>query len=186
MKKFVFALTLLFTSVTAFAQNQDPWMEYMTPSKAHATLATYAGDFDVTITMWMSTQGEPMKVAVESANKMVLDGRFLQFDQAGQMMGMAYRGLMTLGYNNTEKRFALTGMSNIGTGTLFLSGPWKEEGKVAILTGQMTNPVDKKAIKVRQTITFVDSNTLLIENYDQEEGGAERKSVEYRFTRKVK
>ena len=58
---------------------------------------------------------------------------------------------------------SLTTITNIGTGTLSLFGEWEEQTKTANLFGQLTNPLTKDIIKVRQTLTFVDDNTMLIE-----------------------
>ncbi|HYK77480.1 MAG TPA: DUF1579 family protein, partial [Daejeonella sp.] len=110
-------------------------------------------------------------------------GRFLEMKQAGNMMGMDYQSIMTLGFNNTDEKFAMTTLTNMGTGILSLHGNWDIENKVANLTGQMTNPVSKNKINVRQKITFLDDNTILIENYDQEGNGQEKKSIQYKLSR---
>ena len=78
-------------------------------------------------------------------------------------MGMDYQSIMTIGYNNIVSQMSLTTITNIGTGTLSLFGEWEEQTKTANLFGQLTNPLTKDIIKVRQTLTFVDDNTMLIE-----------------------
>jgi hypothetical protein len=60
------------------------------------------------------------------------------------MMAMDYQAIMTNGFNNTDKRMALTTMTNMGTGTLSLFGEWNKESKSASLFGKLTNPVTKK------------------------------------------
>lgn len=77
-------------------------------------------------------------------------------------------------------------MTNMGTGILSLSGRRSMDNRTADLTGQMINPLDKKPMNIRQKISFIDSDSLLIENFDQDEGGKERKSMQYEFTRKKK
>jgi hypothetical protein len=114
---------------------------------------------------------------------MLLGGRFLEMNQQGVMMGMDYQSIMTLGFNNTDKTMALTTITNMGTGTLSLFGTWDEQTKRANLFGQLTNPVTKGVISVRQTVTFVDSDTILIESYDTEGDLSEKKTVTYRLFR---
>ena len=69
----------------------------------------------------------------------------------------------------------------MGTGILELEG--EGDNKSASLTGQTFDPVTKKPVKVRQKISFIDENNLLIENFDIE-GQKEKKTIEYRFKRK--
>ena len=90
---------------------------------------------------------------------------------------------MTLGFNNTDKTMALTTITNMGTGTLSLFGTWDEQTKTGNLFGQLTNPVSKGVISVRQTVTFVDGDTILIESYNTEGETPEKKTVIYRLVR---
>lgn len=165
------------------AQKQDPWTEYMMPSAVHEMLGNYTGNFTLEITMWMSANQEPQVVNVQSTNRMILGGRFLEMTQKGKMAGMDYHALTTIGYNNSNKHIALTTVTNLGTGILSLTGTWDEKTKLGNLTGTLTNPVTKKPIQVRQAVSFSNKNTFLFENYDQEEGAKERKSIQYRFIR---
>ena len=162
------------------AQNQDPWSVYMTPTDVHELLAKYTGDFELIIEM----QGMDKPIVLESSQQMILGGRFLELKQKGNMMGMDYASLYTIGYNTIDKTVSMTTITNMGTGTLALHGSWDADKKVANLHGKLTNPVSKETINVRQTINFVDDNTILIESFDQEGDQPEKKTVEYKFVRK--
>ena len=96
---------------------------------------------------------------------------------------MDYQSIITLGFNNTDKQFALTTITNMGTGTLSLFGEWDEKSKSATLFGELTNPVTKNIINVKQVVTFVDNNTILIESYDKEDDKPEKKTVQYKLIR---
>lgn len=167
------------------AQNQDPWSEYMTPSRVHSLFAEYTGDFKMEITMSMGEEKEPSIITVDSEHTMLLGGRFLETKQKGTMMGMDYQSVITMGFNNTDQQFAMTTITNMGTGTLSLFGNWDDKSKRAILFGQLTNPVTKNTIDVKQVITFVDTNTILIESFDKEGDTPEKKTVEYKFVRNI-
>lgn len=182
--KLAWTLAFLLSVHAAEAQNADPWTEYMTPSATHQILGKYAGDFVLEITMWMSADQEPVKVTVNSTHKMILGDRFLEMAQTGDMMGMEYQALTIIGFNTSSKTYALTTMTNMGTGILSLLGNGSTDAHIADLTGQMINPVNKKPMNIRQKISFTDSDSLLIENFDQDENGKERKSMQYKFTRK--
>ena len=182
--KNVFILILLnfnWTNITA--QTNDPWAEYMTPSDVHSVFGQYAGSFKMEITMSMSEGKEPVIITMDSENTLLLGGRFLEMKQQGNMMGMAYNAITTAGFNNTDKKFALTTITNMGTGTLSLSGDWDHTTKTANLFGQLTNPVSKEIINVRQTVSFIEGNCILIESFDREGNMPEKKTVQYKFIR---
>lgn len=183
MKKVFLTLALIFNFILMTAQKQDPWNDYMTPSSMHHLLAQYTGDFKMEITMSMGEGKEPSVVTVNSEHVMLLGGRFLEMKQQGSMMGMDYQSIMTMGFNNIDKKIALTTITNMGTGTLSLFGEWDEKSKSAIVFGQLTNPVTQNNIKVRQIVTFIDNDTIRIESFDKEGDKPEKKTVEYKWIR---
>lgn len=99
-------------------------------------------------------------------------------------MGMDYKSIITIGFNNTDKQMAMTTITNMGTGTLSLFGNWDEKSRSANLFGQLTNPVTKNTINVKQVITFIDNNIIIIESYDKEGDKPEKEAVEYKLVRK--
>ena len=183
MKYFYLALLVLLMTTTTKAQKQDPWAEYMTPSSIHALFKQYEGSFKMDITMSMGEGKEPSIITVNSEHVMLLGGRFLELKQHGNMMGMGYQSIITFGFNNTDKKFALTTITNMGTGTLSLFGDWNDKSKSATLFGSLTNPVSKNTITVKQVVTFVDNDTILIESYDKEGDVPEKKTVQYKLSR---
>lgn len=184
MKSLFFTLFFLSMTTMTKAQNKDSWTEYMKPNEVHTLLGEYMGEFDLEISMWMKEGSDPTVVKVSSFHTMILGDRFLEITQVGSMMGTDYQSITTMGYNTSSKTFSLTAITSMGTGTLYLNGTWDPEKRTANLTGQMTNPTDGKTISVRQLITFINENQLLIENFDTYAGEKERKSIQYKFVRK--
>ncbi len=183
MKNAFILILLIFNWTSMTAQTKDPWAEYMTPSNVHSVFAQYVGSFTMEITMSMGEGKEPTIITLASENNLLLGGRFLEMKQHGKMMGMDYQSITTIGFNNTDKKFALTTITNMGTGTLSLFGNWDNPTKSANLFGQLTNPVSKEIINVRQTVTFIDKDSILIESFDQEGDKPEKKTVQYKLTR---
>ena len=183
MKNLLFLTALFFSSTFLHAQDSNPWTVYITPSEVHQGLSQYTGNFTMEIAMSIETGKEPTIIVVNSEHKMLLGGRFLEMKQQGVMMGMDYQSIMTIGFNNIDRQMSLTTITNMGTGTLSLIGEWEEQTKTANLFGQLTNPLTKDIIKVRQTLTFVDDNTILIESYDTEADQPEKKTIQYKLIR---
>lgn len=172
-------ILLIIQSFTMNAQEKDPWTVYMTPTSIHELFSKYEGEFQMEIEM--NGLNEP--VLISSSHKMILGGRFLELKQKGKMMGMDYESIYTIGYNTIDSTISMTTITNMGTGTLTLQGEWNENTKTATLYGKLTNPVSKQSINVRQTLEFIDDNTILIQSFDQEEDKPEKKTVEYKFVR---
>lgn len=84
----------------------------------HKVMGDYVGEFNMEISMWMTEGKPPQIISVNSSHKMILGNRFLEMTQTGNMMGMDYQSLSTIGYNTINKQFSLTTLTNMGTGTL--------------------------------------------------------------------
>ena len=184
MKQILLVFTCFIISTTTNAQKADPWTEYMTPNEIHKLLGDYIGEFNMEISMWMTEGQAPEIINVSSKHKMILGNRFLEMTQTGNMMGMEYSSVSNIGYNTINKLFSLTTLTNMGTGTLYLTGSWNNKNKIATLKGQTTNPLDNKIIMVRQKISFINKDNLLIENFDTYQGQKEKKSIQYKLVRK--
>lgn len=186
MKRIILVTTLILSFTILKAQNLDPWTEYATPTNFHKLLSKYSGSFNIEITMFMEEGKAPLAEKAESYQSMLLGERYLEMKQFGKMMNMDFLAITTIGFNNTDQKVTLTSISNMGTAILTLTGDWDEKSNSAALFGQQTNPVTKKVIKVKQVITFIDANTILIESFDQEGKKPFRKTMQYKYTRNKK
>lgn len=178
LKSLLLSLLLVMRASTMYAQATDPWTEYMMPSPVHDTLARYTGKYELTITMWMDTEQPPTVVKALAVCDTVLGGRFLEIRQTGNLMGFAYQSLTTMGFNTAAKKLQVTGITNMGTGILTLAGNWNGNG-VSDVSGQLTNPVTKTDIQVRQLIRFSNNDAISIVNYDKEGEGPEKRTLQY-------
>lgn len=181
--KFLFSIVFSLSNLYILAQESDPWTAYMMPGENHKILSKYTGDFKLEITMWMMEGADSVVMKVQSSNRMILGNRFLEMTQTGDMMGMPYHAISTLGYNNSDKNFNLSTITNMGTGTLYLSGYHDNGLNTVQLKGNLSNPVNGNLIEVRQVLHFIDEDNLLIENFDKEAGSIEGRSITYKFTR---
>jgi hypothetical protein len=186
MKRIILLTTLILSLTILKAQNLDPWTEYASPTNFHKLLSTYSGSFNLEITMYQEEGKAPVMDKAESYQSMLLGERFLEMKQFGTMLKMDFLAITTIGFNNSDQKITLTSINNLSTGTLTLTGNWDEKANSATLFGQQTNPVTKKVIKVKQVITFVDANTILIESFDQDSKKPFSKTMQYKYTRNKK
>ncbi|SMO71382.1 DUF1579 domain-containing protein [Solitalea koreensis] len=167
----------------AQAAAQKAWTEYMTPGDVHKMLAKSDGMWKSEVTMWMAPGAPPQKSTGVCTNEMILGGRYQQSKFKGDMMGMPFEGIGTLGYDNAKKIFVNSWIDNMGTGMTFTEGKWNAADKSITFTGKSFDPTTGKDCNMREVFKLIDDNTQLMEMYTTPAGGKEFKTMEIKFTR---
>lgn len=160
------------------------WNDYMTPAEMHTMIAKYNGKFTAEVSMWMTPDGPPTKSTGIADNKMILGGRYQESYYKGEFNGMPFEGRNILGYDNAKKKFVTTWIDNMGTGVMMYEGTWDEGKKAILFTGKMVDPMTHMECEMRETFTFVDDNTQVMESWCKCKGMPEYKSMEIKYTRK--
>ncbi len=139
---------------------QELWawmMEKGQPGERHQALAALCGTWDVDATFYMES-GE-MKSKGRATHAMVLGGRFLKMDYAGDMGGATFEGTGYLGFNNVRgeyESFWIDGMASHfsvmrgapgeAAGTVTVLGEWQGPGTMRLPQKWVwTLPVEGKA-----------------------------------------
>jgi hypothetical protein len=189
--------SLLFVSSSLFAQDkkdankmaqtqekeQARWMEYMAPGEMHKLLTQAEGDWHEEIVFWMAPKTDPTKAESECSNSMIMGGRYQESIHKGDMMGMPFEGKGLMGFDNIKKVFQSTWIDNMGTGIVFLEGPYDPKSKSITLTGKIVDPMTGTIDKVRQVMTFIDEKTQKLEMFSTKEG-KEFKSMEINLSKR--
>jgi Protein of unknown function (DUF1579) len=176
--------SLLFLSCSLFAQEavkkdvarpeptkeEKAWMDYMTPGPMQQMLAKSNGDWSEELTFWMTPGAEPTKAVAKCFNSMILGDRYQVSTSTGDMMGMPFEGRSTVAYDNVKKLFQSTWIDNMGTGIVFMEGPYDAATKTVTLKGKMVDPMSGKIENARQTMKFVDDNNQIMEMYVTKDG----------------
>jgi hypothetical protein len=185
MKRILLALTA--TIVALSAQSQDDaamkaWMDYATPGPMQKMIAMADGNWKADMTFWMAPGAPPMTNTGSCTNKMIMGGRYQETRFTSTMDGQPFEGTGLLGYDNVRKVFVTTWIDNMGTGIMYLEGPWDEATRSITFTGNATDAVAGKALPVRQVVKWVDDNNQVMEMYMMADG-KEYKSMELKYTR---
>lgn len=178
--------TLLLTALSTQAQNADAeknWMTYATPGDIQKMLAKSDGDWTAEMSFWMAPNTPAQKTTASATNKMILGGRYQESKYTGTMMGQPFEGLATTGYDNLRKVFVSTWIDNMGTGIIYMEGPWNEATKSIEFKGKQTDPMTGKQQDVRQVLKFVDDKTQLMQMFWTHEG-KEFKGMEITYRKK--
>jgi hypothetical protein len=153
------------------------------PGEQHKQLANLAGSWTTKTKEWMEPTKPPEESTGSAEMKMLLDGRFLQQELTGQMMGQPFSGIEITAYDNLLKRYVTSWMSTMGTGIFTMEGTASTDGKTITLKGQHAEP-GGGYMKHRAIWKIVDSNTQTFDMYGTHPGGKEWKMMEMTYTRK--
>lgn len=190
MKRMTFTIFFIaFAAIFTITKAQTPdemkkWMDYMTPSDVHKMLAASDGEWNLEIQMWMDPNAPAQSMKASCVNKMILGGRYQESINTGSFNGMPFEGLSLTGWDNARKIFVSTWIDNMGTGIMYLEGPWNDATKTMELKGKVTDPMTGQVTDVRQTLKIVDDNTQIMQQFGMKDG-KEFKNMEIKFTRKM-
>ncbi|MGJ0483547.1 MAG: DUF1579 domain-containing protein [Methylomicrobium sp.] len=161
----------------------EVYTKLATPGEQHKQLASLAGSWTTRTKEWMEPNKPPMESTGSAEMKMLLDGRFLQQEVTGQMMGQPFSGIEITAYDNLLKRYVTTWMSTMGTGIFTMEGTASADGKTITLKGQHAEP-GGGYMKHRAIWKIMDSNNQTFDMYGAHHGGKEWKVMEITYTRK--
>jgi hypothetical protein len=111
---------------------------------------------------------EPDKPPVESSGtceqRMILDGRYLRQEYAGDMMGKPFTGINLLGFDNHSGKYESVWLDSMNTGIFSFVGPASADGKTITQECSYDDPI--KGPSVWRSVTRIkDDNTLEYEMF---------------------
>jgi hypothetical protein len=154
-----------------------------TPGEPHKQLASLAGSWTTQTKEWMEPGKPPMESTGSVEMKTLLDGRFLEQEFTGNMMGQPYNGIGITGYDNLRKRYVSTWIDTMGTGIFTMEGMASPDGKTITLKGQHAE-LGGGHMTHRAVWKIMDSNSQTFDMYGAHQGGKETKMMEITYTRK--
>ena len=161
----------------------EAYAKLATPGEPHKQLASLAGSWTTKTKEWMEPGKPPTESAGSAEMKTLLDGRFLQQEFTGDMMGHPYSGIGTTGYDNLRKRYVSTWIDSMGTGVFVMEGTASPDGKTITLKGQHAE-LGGGQMSHRAVWKIVDANSQTFDMYGTHHGGKEMKMMEITYTRK--
>jgi hypothetical protein len=129
---------------------QQAMMKAMQPGPQHQQLAKLAGEYTTTSKLKQLgvDDGQGGTATQESTGTakltMTHDGRFLQEEDAGTMMGMPTKGTKITGYNNASGQYEAVWLWTMSTGLMTMTGKSTDGGKTITFNASFTGPDGKK------------------------------------------
>jgi hypothetical protein len=161
----------------------EVYRKFGTPGAQHKAMADLAGRWNVRIRSWMNPEEPPMESTGTCEQKMILDGRFLQQEFSGQMMGKPFKGIGFTGYDNHTGKYVSTWMDSMGTAIMLFEGTAGEDGKTITQKSRYDDPI-QGPMEYRSVIRIMDANNFEFEMYGTDRTGQEEKMMEMTYTRK--
>jgi len=151
----------------------------------HKMLAKSNGTWAADMTMWEKQDGPPMKMSGTQVTTSILDGHFQQSTFSGEMMGMPFKGISTVGYDNVTKEYVSTWAENMSTSIMTMRGTWDNATNSLNMTGKQKNPANGLECTMREVYKIVDDNNHVMEMYGPDpQTGKEYKMMEIKYTKK--
>lgn len=167
------------------AEAMKKMAEFATPGAGHKALEPLVGEWVVESKMWMGGQGSPMTESKGSASaKWILDGRYLQEEFQGEMMGMPFRGIGITAYDNFRKQYVNIWMDSLSTSIFKSEGSSDTEGKVFTYVGKMDEPMTGEKDKPTKAILRILSADKHVFEMHDLALGEKSKVLELTYTRK--
>lgn len=153
-----------------------------TPGAPHQRLAKWTGTWTTRTRASMGPDEPPMETTGTCVQKMLFDGRYLQQEYTGEMMGNPFSGINLIGYDNHAGKYVSTWFDSMSTGLNCFEGSASADGKSITQECSYDDPV-RGPVVWRSVTNIVDDNTLVYEMYITPKGGKEEKEMEMTLTR---
>jgi hypothetical protein len=157
----------------------DPLTLLTQPGEHHEHLDRLAGDWDLTIRIWSSPDGEPTESAGTAEARWILGGRFLWTIYRAELFGQPFEAWSIEGYDNQAEQYINTWRDTQGTYTLVYRGKCKQPpaaegeteaeevpaGAYRVMTTKITDPVSGEKLDIRTELRIQDDGGFIQESY---------------------
>ena len=150
--------------------------------KNHEVFKQMEGDWTCVVKQFGPDGAEVTGGTGTMTSKLVLGNRFVVSEFDGRMQGRFFRGMGTMGYSNTDKRYEGTWIDSMGTGTMFMTGSMDPTGKVLTMTGEMMDIETGKPGKMKEVTTMLTKDKYKSEFY-MVAGGKDIKVMEISYAK---
>lgn len=153
-------------------------MEMAAPGEQHALLAKLAGDWKVTGRFFIPGQ-EGVEFTGTTGNKMILGGRFLQFEGSftSQTLQLSSESLMVYGFDKRTGKYTLWTVDTMGTYSVSAEGDYDAATRTWTLHGEVVEPsMDKVPFKF--VVKLIDDTQYVLELHMEFAGMGWHKQME--------
>jgi hypothetical protein len=166
------------------AEMMERARKFTAPGPQHEALARFLGKWDTETRFFMGDQpGAAEKGTAE--HTWLMEGRWLQCDSQGTLLGQPSRTHVIMGYDNFKMSYVMTIVSNMDTSMLRAEGDFDPDGKALISYGTLDEYLTGEHDKmVKYVWRLVDDDKMVLEIHDLPIGETNTKVLEISYTRR--
>lgn len=150
-----------------------------TPGPQHKALDALVGNWKAEVKCWMEPGSEAQISKGTAKTAWTLNGRFLEEEFKGDMMGKPFVGRSLMGYDNVKQTFNMVWVADSQTSMFFCEGKGDSGNKVITLEGTTSCAVRGKDIPTRCVFRLQDGNKHIFEMFDGSQGFAKTMEIIY-------
>ncbi len=153
------------------------------PGREHHALDDLVGNWKAEVKCWMDPAGSPEVTQGTATASWKFNGRFLEEQFHGEMMGKPFTGQTLLGFDNTKQKYTSLWVSDTQTSMFTSEGKGDSGNKVITLEGKASCPASGKTdIPMKTVLRLLSHDKHVLEMYDGSKG-ANAKTMEITYTR---
>ena len=153
------------------------------PGPGHQALNALEGNWKAEVKCWMDPAGSPEVSQGTARASWKFNGRFLEEEFHGQMMGKPFTGRTLLGFDNTKQTFNSVWVSDTQTSMFTSEGKGDSGNKVITLEGKASCPATgRKDIPMKTVLRVISPDKHVLEMFDASQG-QNAKTMEITYTR---
>ena len=153
------------------------------PGPGHQALNALEGNWKAEVKCWMDPGGSPEVSQGTARATWKFNGRFLEEEFHGQMMGKPFTGRTLLGFDNTKQTFNSVWVSDTQTSMFTSEGKGDSGNKVITLEGKASCPATgRKDIPMKTVLRVISPDKHVLEMFDASQG-QNAKTMEITYTR---
>lgn len=157
---------------------------YTQPGPHHDLLKRFLGTWDTEFRVTLSGSQTPAEKGTATFSWLI-EGRWIQQQSTGSVMGNPTQGFMIIGYDNLKMSYATVTVGNVDTAMLTAEGDLDPTGKALITYGTLDEYLTGEHDKmVKYVWRFVSDDKLVFEVHDLPIGESNTKVVEITYNRR--
>jgi hypothetical protein len=169
--------------VSAVGLTPGEWVALSKPGPSHKLLASFVGDWDVTVTFWSNPEASGESSSGKSKISWILGDRFLQEQFSGTVGGGEYQGLGIMGYDNGSRAFKTVWVDSLNTALTTSSGRYQPDTSTFLFESQLYDPLASGVKTIQSQLQVNSPNSYTFTMTDTSPEGKRFTSLEMRYRR---
>ncbi|HEX2473452.1 MAG TPA: DUF1579 domain-containing protein [Lacipirellulaceae bacterium] len=164
-------------------EQQEPQLPQV--SDQHKLLHKDVGTWDAVMKLYPQEGAEPIESKGTEKNELLAGGMWLISRFNGDIFGMPFTGVGTVGYDPVEKKYVGTWVDSISPHLTVMKGEYDAAKKTMTSTAEGRDFQTGEVTQSRHITRYIDDNTRTFEIHAKEGGEKERKVMEIQYKRRA-